>query len=55
VGTPATRNGAMAQPSDSGPETTAALLAGYLHAAGVRHVSLHPGRLGCHGALNSRG
>ena len=28
----------MAQPSDSGPGTTAALLAGYLHAAGVRHV-----------------
>src|SRR2546423_10502468 len=33
----------MAQPSDSGPETTAALLAGYLHAAGVRHVFGYPG------------
>src|SRR5262249_16420334 len=36
-------NGAMPQPSHSGPETTAALLAGYLHAAGVRHVFGHPG------------
>src|SRR5689334_9581611 len=36
-------NGAMAQPSDSGPETTAALLAGYVHAAGVRHVFGYPG------------
>ena len=33
----------MAQPSDSGPGTTAALLAGYLHAAGVRHVFGYPG------------
>ncbi len=35
----------MAQLSDSAPETTttAALLAGYLHAAGVRHVFGYPG------------
>jgi thiamine pyrophosphate-dependent acetolactate synthase large subunit-like protein len=37
--------GAMAQMSASGPapESTAALLAGYLHPAGVRHVFGYPG------------
>jgi acetolactate synthase I/II/III large subunit len=38
-------NGSMAQLSDSAPVpgSTAALLAGYLHAAGVRHVFGYPG------------
>jgi hypothetical protein len=47
VGRPGARgehNGAMPQLSESAPETTtAALLAGYLHAAGVRHVFGYPG------------
>ncbi len=33
----------MAQPPESAPESTAALLAGYVHAAGVRHVFGYPG------------
>ncbi len=33
----------MAQQPESAPESTAALLAGYLHAAGVRHVFGYPG------------
>src|SRR5439155_18357977 len=36
-------NGAMPQLSGPARETTAALLAGYLHAAGVRHVFGYPG------------
>jgi hypothetical protein len=36
-------NGAMAHPSQPAQESTAALLAGYLHAAGVRHVFGYPG------------
>ena len=36
-------NGAMAQLPESAPESTAALLAGYVHAAGVRHVFGYPG------------
>ena len=33
----------MAQLPESAPESTAALLAGYVHAAGVRHVFGYPG------------
>jgi len=33
----------MAQPSQPAPESTASLLAGYVHAAGVRHVFGYPG------------
>jgi Thiamine pyrophosphate enzyme, N-terminal TPP binding domain len=37
-------NGAMTRhPSQPAPASTAALLAGYLHAAGVRHVFGYPG------------
>jgi acetolactate synthase I/II/III large subunit len=36
-------NGAMAQLPESAPESTADLLAGYVHAAGVRHVFGYPG------------
>ena len=36
-------NGAMAQQPESAPESAAALLAGYVHAAGVRHVFGYPG------------
>ena len=42
---PCVHNGAMAQLPESAPApgSTAALLAGYLHAAGVRHVFGYPG------------